>query len=119
MLTGLVSSPGRLARFFRRSRDSWKERSLKYQQRIKALDGRVSDLERSREKWKAQAKEARRELGTLRQEHADALAKADGPAEEQAAVVGSARIVAPSTGIVPVTATAAPPFCLRSSTVTR
>jgi hypothetical protein len=119
MLAGLVSSPARMANFFRRSRDSWKKRSLKYQERIKALDGKVRDLERSRDKWKAEAKESQRELDTVRRQFGDVSAKTDELSRGQAAPAGRALIVAPSTGLAPAAATAAPPFCQRSSTAIR
>ncbi len=65
MLRDLVSSPTRLARFFKDSKDKWKAKSLANQQRIRELDVRVRDLERSREKWKQEAKQSQFELAAL------------------------------------------------------
>ena len=57
-----VSPVGKLAEFFRSSRDRWKARSAKSQQKIKALDGNVRDLTVSRDAWKAKANDLKREL---------------------------------------------------------
>ena len=57
-----VSPVGKLAEFFRSSRDRWKARSGKSQQKIKALDGKVRDLTVSRDAWKAKANDLKREL---------------------------------------------------------
>jgi chromosome segregation ATPase len=78
MLAGLVSSPATLAKFFQKSRDAWKQRSHQYQERIKALDGKVRDLERSRDKWKAKAKAAQQELDALRCQFGNASATTHG-----------------------------------------
>ena len=123
MLAELLSSPARLAKFFRKSRDAWKARSLRNQQRVLVLDGRVRDLERSREKWKADAKKAQQELAAL-QKQWTALQKgtADmGTASQAKGALSSharALIVAPTTTLAPA-ARAAPPFCPRSFTASR
>ena len=57
-----ASPVGKLAEFFRSSRDRWKARSAKSQQKIKALDGKVRDLTVSRDAWKAKANDLKREL---------------------------------------------------------
>lgn len=128
MLAELLSSPARLVKFFRKSRDAWKARSLKNQKRVLVLDGRVRDLERSREKWKADAKKAQQELVAL-QEQWTALQKGTADmgtaSKAKGEVSPNARslIVAPTTTLAPAGATAAalaaPPFCLRSFTVSR
>jgi len=61
-MLGYVSPVGKLAEFFRSSRDRWKARSAKSQQKIKALDGKVRDLTVSRDAWKAKANDLKREL---------------------------------------------------------
>ena len=58
-----LSSHARLAKFFQKSRDAWKARSLENQKRILVLDGKVRDLQRSREKWKADAKKLKQGIG--------------------------------------------------------
>jgi hypothetical protein len=52
------SSASRLARFFAKSRDQWRANAADKQKKIRALETRVRDLERSREKWKQRAQEA-------------------------------------------------------------
>lgn len=52
------SSIARLARLFKKSRDIWKQRSDKKQDRIKSLEIKVRDLSQSREQWKSRAKAA-------------------------------------------------------------
>ena len=101
------------------TKEAVRKETSRERERIKALDGKIRDLERSRDKWKAEAKEARREVDTLRRQGGDASAKADDPSKVQTARAGRALIVAPSTGLVPTAATAAPPFCPRSTTAIR
>jgi hypothetical protein len=47
-----------LVRLFRKSREKWKARALERQQRIRALEVKVRDLEESRARWKAKAQAA-------------------------------------------------------------
>lgn len=56
-MKGFKSSVYRLAYFFKKSRDQWKDRALEKQGRIKALMVKIRDLSDSREKWKQKAKE--------------------------------------------------------------
>jgi septal ring factor EnvC (AmiA/AmiB activator) len=50
------SSPWRvLARFFEKSRDSWKAKYKELQDRIKAIRTELRDLRRSRDRWRAKA----------------------------------------------------------------
>jgi len=69
-----VSPAGKLAEFFRSSRDRWKARSAKSQQKIKALDGKVRDLTVSRDAWKAKANDLKRELEDSRRTDSGRLA---------------------------------------------
>ncbi len=55
-MKGFKSSLDRLARFFKKSRDSWKQRALEYQKKNRALEVRVRDLTKSRDEWKRKAK---------------------------------------------------------------
>lgn len=119
------SAPARLMKMFQRSRDAWRERSLQYQQRIKALAGEVRDLRVSREKWKADAKQAQQEIRKLRRqlgrqspsEVADVGREADGGLAGQTSILRAATTLVPSGPA----ADAAPPFCPRppSFTATR
>ena len=56
------STPGRLARFFRDSRDGWKQKALERQSKLRAADVKVRDLTKSRDKWKREAKETKQRL---------------------------------------------------------
>ena len=52
-------SPNRiLARFFRKSRDQWKEKYQALQEEMKRLTNQVADVRRSRERWRQQAEAA-------------------------------------------------------------
>ncbi|MEA2009062.1 MAG: hypothetical protein U9O54_08060 [Chloroflexota bacterium] len=52
----------KLARFFEKSRDLWKEKYREAKKKIVYLRNRVSYLEDSREEWKRKAKEAEKKL---------------------------------------------------------
>ena len=56
------SPVSRLARLFQRGRDSWKEKALDRQQKIRALEIKVRDLSVSRENWKQRALAAELQL---------------------------------------------------------
>lgn len=62
------SSTKRLARFFERSRDKWKQKCLEAKQRVKRLQTNVSDLKASRERWKQEAKQAKEVVSRLQAE---------------------------------------------------
>ena len=49
-----ISSEKRLVKYFESSRDSWKERSLKYQSEKRNLSFKLRDTIQSREKWKGE-----------------------------------------------------------------
>jgi len=49
------SPAARLARLFKRSRDVWKAKALDKQQRLRAAQVKIRDLEHSRARWKARA----------------------------------------------------------------
>lgn len=49
------SPVSRLARLFQKGRDSWKEKALDKQKKIRALEIKVRDLSASREQWKQRA----------------------------------------------------------------
>jgi hypothetical protein len=63
-----VSPTKKLARFFQRSRDQWKEKCLQAKQRVKRLQTNVVDLQTSRERWKQEAKEAQALIAQLQAE---------------------------------------------------
>ena len=62
------SSPNRLASFFKKSRDGWKQKALERQSRLRATDVKVRDLTSSRDKWKREAKETKQYLEQLEKE---------------------------------------------------
>jgi hypothetical protein len=64
---GYRSSPARLARLFRRSRDTWKHRAADKQATIKKMRITVRDLTASRDHWKAVVQQQAEELAAVRQ----------------------------------------------------
>ena len=54
-----------LVRFFRASRDRWREKCKQRNVEIKRLKNRVNDQKRSRENWKQRAKRAESEMALL------------------------------------------------------
>ena len=68
LATEFKSSPARLARLFRRSRDTWKERAADKQRALKKLRITVRDLTASRDHWKAIARQQSEQLAALRAE---------------------------------------------------
>ena len=60
------SSPARLVRLFRRSRDIWKQRAAVKQRALKKLRITVRDLSGSRDHWKTIARHQSQEIATLR-----------------------------------------------------
>jgi hypothetical protein len=49
------SPVSRLARLFQKGRDSWKEKALDKQKKVRALEIKIRDLSASREHWKQRA----------------------------------------------------------------
>lgn len=64
----LKTRPGVLAKFFRKSRDQWKDRCQQLRSVAKGLRVRIRDLESSRSAWRVQAEQHAAELRQLRQE---------------------------------------------------
>jgi len=63
------SSPLRkLTRFFRKSRDGWKQKSFNAKRTNKLLKNQVRAVERSRDQWKQQVDEQRRRIAELEAE---------------------------------------------------
>ena len=62
------SSPSRLARFFKESRDGWKQKAVERQSKLRTVDIKVRDLTKSRDKWKREAKETKQRLEQLEKE---------------------------------------------------
>lgn len=56
--------------FLSRSRDLWKKKYQGLKAEAKRLQNRVNDVTRSRDKWRAQAEEARRRLDELQRQNA-------------------------------------------------
>jgi hypothetical protein len=59
------SPPARLARLFRRSRDTWKQRAADKQRALKQLRITVRDVSESRDHWKTIARQQFQEIATL------------------------------------------------------
>jgi len=66
LATEFKSSPARLARLFRRSRDTWKRRAADKQRALKKLRITVRDLTNSRDHWKAVARQQSQQIAALR-----------------------------------------------------
>jgi len=58
----------KLVRFFERSRDGWKEKCQAAKRKGKALVNHVAALKKSRNHWKALARQHRDEVARLRRE---------------------------------------------------
>ena len=67
-MSNYKSSPRRLARFFEESRNGWKKKAKQRQDRLRFADTKVRDLTKSRDKWKQEAKEAKKEIARLLEE---------------------------------------------------
>jgi hypothetical protein len=61
------SSPARLVRLFRRSRNTWKHRAADKQATIKKMRITVRDLTASRDHWKTVVQQQAGELAALRE----------------------------------------------------
>jgi hypothetical protein len=62
-------SPKRiLVRFFRRSRDRWKEKYKAAKWELKKRSNEVADVRKSRQAWREKAEENEAELGRLREQ---------------------------------------------------
>ena len=60
-------SPRRkLVKFFEKSRDQWKAKSIDAKARVKKLKNRIRYLEVSKEKWKTKAIELEKELARMK-----------------------------------------------------
>ena len=62
------SSPRRLSRFFRSSRDRWKQKCHQAKQANKLLKNQVRAVEQSRETWKQQVADQQRRIAELEAE---------------------------------------------------
>lgn len=58
-------SSSRLARYFKGSRDNWKNKALEKQKKLRAFEQKIRDLEKSREQWKSKAKKAEKKSQEL------------------------------------------------------
>lgn len=67
--TSSYRSPQRvLVDWFHRSRDKWKQKYLEVKAEIKRFKNRAYDLEKSRERWKAEATSRQRQVEALQAE---------------------------------------------------
>ena len=62
------SPPHKLLQFFKRSRDGWKRKYQSAKSVVKRLKNRAYAAQKSRDEWKALAKQRDQELGDLRRE---------------------------------------------------
>ncbi len=58
----------RQVRYFKESRENWKERALEKQEQLRFSSQKNSDLEKSRDKWKTEALSGRQEIKELKKE---------------------------------------------------
>ena len=58
----------RQVRYFKESRENWKERALQRQEQLRFSSQKIDDLTRSRDKWKFEALEDRKEIKKLKKE---------------------------------------------------
>ena len=58
----------RQVRYFKESRENWKERALDKQEQLRFFSQKNFDLEKSREKWKREALSGREEIKELKKE---------------------------------------------------
>jgi len=63
------STAKRLAVFFEKSRDLWKNRSQGYQADKRNLQIQIRDLKRSKEKWKTKFKKSEERLAELKKKN--------------------------------------------------
>ncbi len=61
-------SSSRLARYFKGSRDNWKNKALEKQKKLRVFEQKIRDLEKSREQWKSKAKKAEKKRKELERE---------------------------------------------------
>jgi chromosome segregation ATPase len=62
-------SPRRiLVRFFRKSRDRWKEKYKAAKRELKKRGNEVADVRKSRQAWREKAEESETEVGRLREQ---------------------------------------------------
>lgn len=66
--TSFKSPLSKLMKFFRRSRDGWKDKCRQAKVANKALAMQTRAVERSRERWKQEARAARKQLRRLERE---------------------------------------------------
>ncbi len=70
------TSPMRvLARFFKKSRDGWKEKCMEAKRQIKRLKNQIYQVQKSRQDWKEQAVAGGKELEALQAEFEQFKAK--------------------------------------------
>jgi len=61
----------RLANYFKKSRDNWKNRAAEKQQKIRALLVKIRDLSNSRDKWKQKANELQQKINQQSEKNAE------------------------------------------------
>ena len=64
----LKSPVRKLVRFFRRSRDNWKEKHHAMKRKCRRLANQAAAVEKSREQWRAQVQDLRQRVNELENE---------------------------------------------------
>ena len=93
------SPASRLVRWFKQSRDNWKDRSKKKQEKIRALETTVRDINQSRAHWKEKAKQAKQELAQLKKQLATETGQ-DTEAVEQSSINDTSQVTSQDTEAV-------------------
>ncbi len=68
MINEYRSSPERLASWFLESRNKWKKRTISQQKKLRKAGIKIRDLQKSREDWKAKAKQYQAQIKELQEE---------------------------------------------------
>jgi hypothetical protein len=68
---GYASPPGKLWRFFARSRNRWKSKCAEANRLCKLQQNQIRAVEKSRAKWRAAAEEREQTIAELKRELAD------------------------------------------------
>jgi len=61
-MKGYKTEESRLVGIFKKGRDTWRDKALFRQEKIREMELTIRDKTRSRDKWKQRAKDAQKEL---------------------------------------------------------
>ena len=68
MIHEYCSSPEKLADWFLKSRNKWKKKIISKQKELRKAGIKIRDLQKSRENWKAKAKQYQAQIKELEEE---------------------------------------------------